>query len=775
MDDNTIGISRSSEGQRWQKYLKDRLIGNQVIRIDSIETIQKVEIEKDFKRWGLRIWPNPNIYAKIVALTAAASLGITGAQPGLSFIQDGIDEARIVADSLSDRFFGIPTETVEVSKTVLVEQTQTRNVPVTKEVTRELGRQSTNQSGEFTPDINLLNSISGELNGIANSRGEILSIVVQGTSSDEWGNPLTSLGVGNIGNVELAQERADEIAHILRENAQRDGLTLPEIQTQANEAILGPKDLETLENLAVQVGFGSSARLLNEYKENPDQLPPVARDFLDIKFGNTRGVTISVSYLTTEMEIEEVTVVVPVEVLETYEIEVPRDIIPPDPTHDYSPNPIWLIPPPLPIPFRRKEKGVVIEERAVTEPIEDRVWLKLYPEALREGNTLDKDAWALTRKYQHLMKEDRIKSILRYDYLDEDGKEQTLRVAFVDHEPSKQSIAAIERTLEQACKLHGGKIAERLGLISIFPEDSAGEQIDIEKIGLGIDEQYPKGVLGVATPAIGLIELHMDIDATTGEIRNFSGMEWTLAHEITHFADVINQEMQLHSVPSVPNGFYTTNPWEQHGLPMYISLASEGYGDPKWHISVPFYDEDGQPQLETIVVDELPENYATWGEIRKMGFPTRYSTTQEGELFAETGAAVITGIPIGFDEHPPSAGVPDSIAAEQVGYRVDPRLREHFAKTVGANPVFNPVSSKLRWSIDYDPDPSISVGNPKVVDKHFARLIKDAKHRELPQDSELLNVLAGVRQSFGPQQRLHSTPNQPSIQLRELGNSDLVR
>lgn len=751
MDDQSSAAEQLSEADRWQKYLRERLLGINTFQSGTVDTIQRIPVSHEVSRWGFAgIWPNPDLYAKIVAVTAALSLGVSVAPATLGATQDVLDAVRWGADKTMDVVFGVPTKTVEQTRTIVKEETRTRNIPVDREVSRELGHQALNESGEFIPDVNLVNQISDELNTISNNRGQIIEINVEGTSSDEWGATEQSLGVSDPGNIDLAQKRAGELAALIEGKAQVDGTVLPPITATGSEAILTPNDLVALENLVNQVGYGSSAQLLNEYKASPDTLPPSARDFLDIKLGQKRGVTISVKYLTHEMETEEITVVVPVEVKQTHEVEVPDDHIPSNPQHDFELNPIWLIPPPVPIFKRRKEILESEEEKIVSEPIEDRVWVKLYPEALQKSDTLDKDAAFLTRKYQRLMKDDRINSVLKYDYIDESGEPQSFRVAFVDHEPTPQAIEAITRTLDQASRMHGGKIPERLGLITIFPDDSAGPQIDPQKIGLGIDEQYPSGVLGVATPAIGSIELHMDLDSMSDTIRSFSGMEWTLAHEISHFADVKNQPMQLHPVVGVENGYYTSNPWSHNGLGMYINLASESGGTPQWNISVPFYDENGSLQLETIIVDELPENYATWGEIRKMGFPTRYSTTHEAELYAETGAATITGIPIPFDEQPPVNGVPDSIAGEQPGYRPDPRARKAFAKSVGANPMFNPVSSKLTFSSGHDPKPSVSVGKPEDVDPELATKIKKAKMRKLPQDHELINVLAGVRESIRP-------------------------
>lgn len=751
--------SNLTEDQRWEIYLRERLLGTNTFHRGTVDTIQRFPVSREVRRWGFAgIWPRPDIYAKVVALTAALSLGITVAPATLGVTEDALDGVRWGTDKTLDIIFGVPTKTVERTRTVEKKQTITRNVPVTREVSRDLGRQTINAAGEFVPDVNLVNQISGELNAISRDRGQILELNVDGTSSDEWGNPELSLGIPNTGNVELAQRRAGELAALLQQNAQVDGTSLPTITSTGSEAILTPDDLIALENLVQQVGYPSSAQLLNEYKDNPDSLPPSARDFLDIKLGQKRGVIISVKYLTEEMTTEEITVVVPIEVRETYEVEVPNDYVPSNPQHDFDLNPIWLIPPAIPLLKRRKEIIESEEERIVTEPIEDRVWLKLYPEALKEGDTLEKDAVLLSRKYQRLMKDDRIESILKFDYTDESGQAQTLRVAFVDHEPTEQAVEAITRTLNQACRIHGGKLAERLGLITIFPTDNAGPQMDPQKIGLGIDEQFPAGVLGVATPAAGSIEIHMLVDAATGEIRDFSGLEWTLAHEISHFADVENKPMQLHKVVDVPNGYYTANPWLQNGLEMYMTLASEGSGPPKWNISVPFYDEDGTLQLETIIVDHLPENYATWGEIRKMGFPTRYSTTHHAELYADGGAAALTGLPIPFSEHPPTRGVPDSIAAEQVGYRSDPRVREMYARSVGANPAFNPVSSKLTWSSGHDPKATVVVGKPEDVDPEFSSVMKKAKRTELPQDHEFINVLAGVRETQRPSVRAISPP-----------------
>jgi hypothetical protein len=184
-----------TESQRWEKYLRDRLIGNNIIRVDSIDTIQLVPVTKERIRRSLGMWPAPEIYARVVGITAAATLALTLTPATLGATEDGLDLVRQGIDWSSDRIFGVPTITVERTRTKTVEETRQINRPVSREVSRDLGRQAINGPGEFVPDVNLVNQISGELNGIIQDRGTILQIDVVGTSSDEWGLPEQSLGV----------------------------------------------------------------------------------------------------------------------------------------------------------------------------------------------------------------------------------------------------------------------------------------------------------------------------------------------------------------------------------------------------------------------------------------------------------------------------------------------------------------------------------------------------------------------------------------------------
>lgn len=741
-----------SQQERWRKYLEDRLIGESLVTIGSVDTIQRVQVSREVSRWGAGIWPRPEVYARVVTVTAAASIALGVALPVSSLVLDTVDELRNGIDAISDRVFGLPEHEVTRTHIVLKEEKHQQTISVEDEVTRDLGRQSFNAEGEFTPDPALISQITSELAAITRDRGTILAVEVRGTSSDEWGNPDVSLGRSNPGNIDLARQRAQQFVDALNQAAQTSNIVLPAITSTGQESVLTDSDRIALEGLRDQGGYESLSYMLNLYAESPDELSPPARDFLDVRFGEKRGVTIAVSYLTIEERLQEVTVVVPVEVTERTKVKEPYDVVPVDHDHDYDFNPIWLIPPPLPLLRRRKESVSEEQDVIISEPIDESVWVKLYPEALN-GRTLDRDAWSLTRKYQYLLREDRIGSVLQCDFTDDSGKAQNIRVAFIDHTPSPHTVKAVEGLLEDICQMNGGRVPTKLGLIAIYPDGSAGHQSNPEIIGMGIDEQYDAATLGVAIPALGLVELHMDPHATPSELRSFNGMRWTLAHEVAgHFTDVVQDTTRLRPVINVPNGYLTSNPWLDRGLSMSVALSGPR-SDKKWIITTPFFDGEGHLQIETIETDRLPEAFSIHGVIRKEGFPTQYGSplpqrsahTDRAELYAEVAAQITTGQPIPFSESPPVFPVPETTASEHDGYHVDSRLHSEYALAIGANPLESPTARPLRWgrrrgaptftlsAVEENPD--------------FALMASTAKARDLPQDEELVNILAGVRNS----------------------------
>jgi hypothetical protein len=71
-----------------------------------------------------------------------------------------------------------------------------------------------------------------------------------------------------------------------------------------------------------------------------------------------------------------------------------------------------------------------------------------------------------------------------------------------------------------------------------------------------------------------------------------------------------------------------------------------------------------------------------------------------------------------------------------------------FAESVGANPTFNPVSSKLTWSSGHDPQTHMEVGPPTFeVDREMRSKIRKAKATPLPKEEDLISILAGVRET----------------------------
>jgi hypothetical protein len=572
--------------------------------------------------------------------------------------------------------------------------------------TIELSLDSPNPVGESAPQPSDIAGIISELQKAKERGATVTGVTVYGSASDEWGaDGDSSLQLPNPENVDLANNRAIAVANELQEQAETAGVDLPEVSMQSAEDILSSDDVAAMRLVASQhnLTIGDAIRLYNQGAELPQNL----ESLLQAKLGDARSVRVNIRVQEPDQIVAET---VPVE-----------PATPENKDHDYGLY--WGVPLPFFPRFRREpylKTQYTTWKRPGAKP--DERWVELYKEALQEDGSLPRDAWRFTRKYQLLAREDRIDYVLTHTYKDAGGEERTMRVMFVDHDPTDETVAMFQQLLTDFSQMNDGKIAKRWSAITVFPDTQVGTDTTAGRegqdyphhpsdIGLGIDKQDPVGVLGTATPALGLIEMHMPEGSSEQDLRKFMGGAWTAGHELSHAADTNGNATRL--VPVGPPEFrhyVSTSTWadaaQQQG---FDQLPDADAGGPReltvrWQAATPggeIVDMQndvavGPGESSTFINMSHP---TTTLNGRK---PTSYSSESGAELFGEAGAQVVSGIPIPFSE----AGIAVDPVHPELGrgYSVGPELRDMFEQHTGwsreaARPV-NPDEFALMLATD---------------------------------------------------------------------------
>jgi hypothetical protein len=404
--------------------------------------------------------------------------------------------------------------------------------------------------------------------------------------------------------------------------------------------------------------------------------------------------------------------------------------------------PFGFIPIP-PIPRFRRSQSNIFDEPAVlpSEPPE-KAWIELYPEAMKRNGELVADSWSLTRKYQALLREERVKTLAQFEYRDEDHDPQAFKVAFVDHEPTEATIDAMSELLQVISKMNRGKVPERLNMIAVYPTSQTGPQHP-KKIGLGIDEQYPSSTQGVAIPALSLVELHMPTNPTDKEINQFSGMKWIMAHEIAgHFTDVKEKPVKLTKASSYKRdsrNYHSSNPWVDT-TPGDFGIVGEWGAVPveSRQFSIPSRREDStSARTDEYVVGPGSSELAEAGFVRLSGIaPTEYGGKNPRETQAETAAQATTEILIPFEE----TGISGADKKAE-GYAADAGLLFSFARRVGSKLNVD----HLQWSKEQVDRVRSTWSNwlGRVQgDKNQRKISEKAKHTPYKPAKKRLRILA---------------------------------
>jgi len=727
-------VLRLTQDQRYQEYLQDRLTGSNIIQIRSIivedpPLVRTVTVPKTYIKS-----PRGHPGAWIVAGVASTVLSIV--PPTLIEKIPAFDIRVPNPAELTEHEPKIVAIDLEIPTTKQVP----REIEVPVEVSKQVEVQTQNEAGEIQADPVAIEQTSELVQQIVSDGGTIASMEFSASSSDEWGQLSRSLGLPNAGNLETAQQRAQAVASSLSLSLATRGQELGQYQLAATEDIWAPEEIMNLEALAQGLGFESSQELYDSYKADRNSVATGLADYLDVKLGEKRGTNITISYLTKELEKKTVLVTVPDTKTFSIDLSFPTE---PDP-FDLRIFPIFI--PPL---GRRYEDREKLFPQSHTEDIEDQAIIKLFPEAKTLNGKLRSDSWRDTRKYDFLLKHDRIKYVHRLDYNDKSGKSQTLRIAFVDHVPSADALMAAVKVAQEAAQVQGGKIGNKLDLIALFPQ-TRSDLSDEQELGLGIDEKLSRGVLGLAIPGIGLVEATYDPHASYEELISSGNMVHTLRHEILgHFTDLNDTEPTLRRVHNIPNGYSLSTPWKGIIGDLYFHhLKLELLGAPKTFDIVRSVDgqQPGQKHsnegelFEHSVVQEIPDDGSVVS-VNLRRFTDAYAETHPLEYWAQSVAYALAETAIDPSTTYGTWLLPPEVAARLGGYRPDKRVIEIVHKTLGT------MASRdgTAFPLDFQTRPDFTHTGGMGADREFQKMVDEAKERVLPKASDLINVVTAVR------------------------------
>lgn len=647
----------------FEQYLVDRMYG------EDSEVAEKFKpgtdgtvTERIRDGWVLR--PRTALIA-----TLASSLALSLAGVKMPVVGNLVD--KLAADPIGDAIDGFDPK-------YKIQHHQTSKPQSFIEYLRMRVSGKEQQSGQAEHDTATAQQLVARVEEIGDTpQKTVTGIRLVGTASDEWlQKGDSSLGVKDAENTKLSGRRGAVVKSAILEAADDTNVDMPEIEIAGQEKVLGPKGLGQLLSLTNRNGYstiGEAVKAYNSGEKIDPQLKTTIRHYL----GGNRTVLAGIEY-------ESVTSV--------GEYQDAPEATRIDEDHKI---PFMLLPiPPIPR-FRRLQRNLFDTPPSVKEDPPEKAWIELYPEAMKRGSKLVDNAWSLTRKYQALLREERLKGLASYEYKDEDNKLQAFQVAFVDHKPTEVTFQAISELLGVISKMNRGKIPERLNMIAVYPSSQTGRQHP-KKIGLGIDEQYDSSVQGVAIPALSLVEMHMPTEPTIEEIEQFNGMKWVMAHEIAgHFTDVKSQPVKLikaASHTSTRKDYHTSNPWLDSTIGEFGVVG-------KWaavptesrQFSIPSQREaESDVKTDEFIVGPDDPKLKEAEFVRLSGIaPTAYGGENVQETQAETAAQATTEILVPFKE----SGV-SGRGKTAKGYAVDAGLLSSFAKRVGSQLNFD----HLKWT-----------------------------------------------------------------------------
>ncbi|MDQ5913728.1 MAG: hypothetical protein QG623_347 [Patescibacteria group bacterium] len=687
----------------WNQYLDSRanqggptfrMPGWEVVTevVETTKTVNNHSITYNGLRW---LKGGPKTHALILAgsLTVQAVWHNWHNIPKVA--QDAVEETQGVKDDIGDYFHDEHVSVEDIRFTAPVVEKVAVTVPG-KEI-QPIEGFCASPLGETSIDTECANKALDEVESLVASGYKLDSVQVEGMASDDYGPD--GLSIPNLENNIYASARAEQLSTLVESRLGKN------VETTFSEQILEENLAELIKESVVRFGYNSQDQVEKIYK-NPDtrsSLPLGLKALMDIQIGQSAGTLYTFNLQSPDGERTKLVMVSP----PTVEVDAQEyldDGEPKDKNKDYHLD-MWPLIPIIipPLPSLRVEKTPRTETKIKLKKslkrfdgqLPDTTWLEMSSEVLDEleanGGKVGKDAWRFTRKYMYLLAQDRVKQFQSVSFKDAKGKDSEIRAAFIDHVPSEATQESFYKILEQLAALEGGEIASKLGLIAVYPSKNVGPTASKKKIGMGIDDQYRSGILGVAIPVLGLVEMHMPEQPTEEQLHKMSAA-WTLAHEVAgHFTDIKKKGVSIKKV-SGSRRYASTNPWLDRANQMFSEFRQNGA---RWSVVRRIADKNSEnstemkweTQTEPGIETQIPR---VDGAIRveKHGFPTQYSATQPGELWAELAAAVVTGEEIRFSESGiPKPNNPEGDFAE--GYIPSKEMVDAFLKQTSGDPISN--------------------------------------------------------------------------------------
>lgn len=639
---------------------------------------------------------------------------------------------------------------VPLGKHRVVEE-QKKEVP---QSTKHIGMlaSSGDQVGSVYVDPVVTNKFVASVQRAESIGGKIISVQVTGNTSNEWGGD-SSLGAINPENTQLGMERAEAALKAINE----DGLKLPtdSIQLKQDQHIITPAEKTELLNESQAAGFSSITAAV-EAADNNQPLPKrlltqIKRLFTSNKI---RGVSIDA---TIEYPGHDHLVIKKVGKLVPDKDKVPR--VP-------DPNFFWFIPM---LPIRKRERYTKVKQthrwslirsqqiyrpEIIREEV-DQAWLRIRPEAVEADGNLVEDAWAYTRKIEYMLRDERIRDVLRADFKNSKGEEKSLRILFVDESPAKETVAAFEELLGKFASMNDGVLSDRVRAIIVYPSECSGtEHGDPKLIALGFDKQSADECLGTYTYPLKVVEMHMPTSLDSEEIaallKAFNGPTWVMSHEVAGHASDRNdlpQRLRRVLVRGIPNAHVIDGDPRTHKMQLLskvlrkLPVRNEESNDPIYYdIEYQVQDNEGKNVTISTIVDQYDPRLSHALKTTIVGYhPTQYAATNDSEHFAETAATLTTGIEVPYHEAGTKVELLRSDSGERTsfatGYRPDPRAQKIVTESIGAENGSFPIS--------FSTIPALRVSTIRPnEDPVLAREMKRSRGRRILQPEEMVAILA---------------------------------
>ena len=380
---------------------------------------------------------------------------------------------------------------------------------------------------------------------------------------------------------------------------------------------------------------------------------------------------------------------------------------------------------------------------------EDETLVRLRPEVMNQDGTFNDEPWAYTRKFEHLVRDDRLTHMLKADWQNSAGEAKTFRVFFVDESPNEEALEEFKKLTSQIASMQDGKFADRFGAMFIHPSSNAGIQPeDPKRIGLSIDHQDESNLLGYCMPFMRIIELHMPepSTATAEQLNSFYGGLFTFAHESAGHGMDINDATTNRLVQIGQDTYRSVNLFADNGQLLagdtdMLDVTAPTYFD----IGHTALDRNGNP-VERRLISEL-HDYALTHAIDATIIgerPTLYANTSNAEHLAEVAASVTTGIEIPFSH----LGHNNVLYGDRTTDGQTPEFAAEYSPDVGSQEIYTEHVGGLSGSKPIEfADPArvaFSYTRPRF-DPETRQRIVDAKSRRFPTPHELLRVIGRTR------------------------------